>query len=162
MPAGLVETIGRFFDLYGQRRGMMIARWLVFLLRNYGQIQVRVPEIYMDHWLVEIAASVPANYDEYMEWYNSQPAGHKDYHPLKNEDTLEEVRLLARHAHLMYTILSGESWFPCQVLAYLYAISDQRGDEEYAWADMDLDSIDEVLDLFGRRGLFVITINHRM
>ena len=102
MPAGLVETIGRFFDLYGQRRGMMIARWLVFLLRNYGQVQVRVPAEYMDHWLVEIASSVPTDYDEYMEWYNSQPAGHKDYHPLKNEDTLEEVRLLARHAHLIW------------------------------------------------------------
>lgn len=162
MPLGLVRTIERFFILYGQRRGKMIARWLVFLLSNYGQIQVRVPEEYQDHWLVEIASTVPTNYEEYMEWYNGLPADHKDFHPLKNEETLEDVRLLARHAFLLYTTLSGESWFPCQVLAYLYAISDQGGDDDYAWMDMDLDTIDEALDLFGRRGLFVNVINHRI
>ena len=32
----------------------------------------------------------------------------------------------ARHAFMLYTTLSGEPWFPCQILAYLYAVSDQR------------------------------------
>ena len=131
MPVYLIRTVETFFILYGERRGKMIARWLVFILSHYGQIQVRVPEAYQDHWLVEIAASVPTEYEEYIEWYDGLPVNHKDYHPCKNAKTLAEVRLLVRHAYLLYTTLSGESWFPCQVLAYL-SISDQRGNDDYA------------------------------
>ena len=111
MPVGLVRTIGKFFNLYGHRGGLLIARWLVFLISHYNCIQA-------------------------------------------------EITLVARHAFILYTTLSGEPWFPCQILAYLYAVSDQRGDNQYNKIDMDLESIEDVLDLFGRGCLFKVEINY--
>ena len=111
-----------------------------------------------NHWLVQIARSVPTEIDKFNEWLDNLEED--DYHPLKNEETLAEVRPLGLHAFMLYTTLAAEPWFPREILAYLYAISDQRGDDEYTRMDIDLESTGNVLDLFGREGLFKIVMDY--
>ena len=161
MPLGLIGTMNEFINLLGQETGGLIARWLMFIVHHYDHIDVEVTMEYEDHWLVEVAESIPANnYEEYFAWYRNTPLDHEDYHPRKNDETLAEIRPLGNLAFVLFTTLSWEPWFPPKILAYLYAISDQRAEEvDPLRTTMELDGIDQTLDLLGRRGLFRIVIN---
>jgi len=160
MPRGLIRTINEFITLFGQEGGGLIARWLMFIVNHYEHIDVEVPYAYEDHWLVEIAESIPTEFEAYHDWYYNTPWDKEDYHPRKNDETLAEIQPLGNQAFLLFTTLSGEPWFPCKIVAYLYAISDQRGDDAYPLRTaMELEGINETLDLYGRRGLFRIVIN---
>ena len=157
MPKGFVGTVEEFYHVYGARGATEIARWLAFILVNNNDVHVEVPSKYSDHWLVKIARSVPMDKEEFDEWVEGLEED--DYHPLKNEETLAEIRPLGQHAFIIYTTLIDEPWFPREILAYLYAISDQRADDGYTRMDMNLDSAGCVLDIFGRSGLFKIVMD---
>jgi len=158
MPKGFVGTVEEFYRLYGSRGATEIARWLSFILINNNDLHVEVPEEHRDHWLVKIARSVPTeDEEEYDDWLDD--LDDDDSHPLKNDETLEEIRPLGVHAFIFFTTLAYEPWFPREILAYLYAISDHRADPRYTHMHMPLASAGSVLDIFGRDGLFKIVMD---
>ena len=158
MAKGFLRTVEEFYHLYGARGATQIARWLAFILVNNNDLHVEVPAEQSDHWLVQIARSVPTeDEDEFDDWLDD--LDDDDYHPLKSEETLAEIRPLGVHAFIFFTTLMGEPWFPREILAYLYAISDHSADSRYTRMDMNLESAGCVLDIFGRDGLFKIVMD---
>ena len=154
---GFTKACDEVLLLFGEEFGRPMVNWLT-IIRN-SSVEVIISPQHENHWLVQIFRSVPQDTDTFNTWYDNHPLDEEDYHPMKTADRLEEIDLVSWQAFMLYGTLARETWMPACILAYLYALSNQNGNDYHRELSTYLTTADDFVHLFGSYGLFQLVCN---